>query len=158
MQPSVEIAFDCLPLRSVGRLDAPLDASPKHRAHCERVQAAVQRHGRHNSYYLYNAHCRFQLTSDPKIGMLDFTYTGVVLTDSSDQRAGTCDLEIELARETCDWLNDPAVEFFKDTVRRAVLLEFDRYIQAGDLALTLRRLARLQSESDEAGGYMGMFL
>ena len=25
----VEISFDCLPLRSVGRLDIPMDASPK---------------------------------------------------------------------------------------------------------------------------------
>jgi hypothetical protein len=34
MEPSpryVEIVFDCLPLRSVGRLDIPIDASPKYR-------------------------------------------------------------------------------------------------------------------------------
>ncbi len=53
---SVEIAFDCLPLRSVGRLDIPLDASPDFRSRCERIKAAMEKHGTHNSYYLYNAH------------------------------------------------------------------------------------------------------
>jgi hypothetical protein len=158
MQPTIEIAFDCLPLRTVGRLDAPLDASPKFRARCERIQAAIQHHGRHNSYYLYNAHCRFQLTNDVDVGMLEFLFRGVVLTDPSDQHTELCDLQVELTRETCDWLNEPAVAFFHQTVRRAVAVEFDRYIKAGDLAQTIKRLEQLQSHCDEAGGYMGMFL
>ena len=37
----VEIAFDCLPLRSVGRLDIPIDASPKYRERCEQMRRAT---------------------------------------------------------------------------------------------------------------------
>jgi len=155
---TIEIAFDCLPLRSVNRLDTPIDASPKFRARCERIQAAIARHGRHNTYYLYNAHCHFQLTSDPAIGMLEFLFRGVALTDALDRQTENCDLQVELTRETCDWLNEPAVEFFKETVRRAVVVEFDRYIKAGDLAQTIKRLEALQAQCDEAGGYMGMYL
>ena len=158
MKPPVEIAFDCVPLRSINRLDIPLDASPKFRARYERIQAAIQRHGRHNSYYLYNAHCRFQLTNDPNLGMLEFLFRGTVLTDSNDQRTEETHLEVELTQETCDWLSEPAVSFFHETVRRAVVIEFDRYIQAGDLAQTIKRLEKLQEQSDELGGYLGMFL
>ena len=32
MQRYVEIVFDCLPLRSISRLDIPIDASPRYRA------------------------------------------------------------------------------------------------------------------------------
>lgn len=31
MDRFVDISFDCLPLRSIGRMDVPLDASPKFR-------------------------------------------------------------------------------------------------------------------------------
>jgi len=39
-----------------------------------------------------------------------------------------------------------------------VLVEFDRYIQAGDLEKAQQRIAQLQAESDEAGGFVGMYL
>ena len=55
MNRPVDISFDCLPLRSIGRLDIPLDASPKYRARCERIKAAIDKHGSHNAYYLYHA-------------------------------------------------------------------------------------------------------
>ena len=48
----VEIEFDCLPLRSIGRFDIPLDASPVYQAKCERIKQAIDQHGSHNSYYL----------------------------------------------------------------------------------------------------------
>ena len=41
----VDIVFDCLPLRSIGRMDIPLDASPKYRARCERIKHALAVHG-----------------------------------------------------------------------------------------------------------------
>ena len=41
----IEMAFDCLPLRSVGRLDIPLDASPKYRERCERIKQAIEAKG-----------------------------------------------------------------------------------------------------------------
>ena len=43
-------------------------------------------------------------------------------------------------------------------MHRSVAVEFDRYIAAGDLAQTVERIARIQSESDRQGGYMGMYL
>ena len=41
MSEYVEIEFDCLPLRSVGRMDIPIDASPNYRARCERIKHAL---------------------------------------------------------------------------------------------------------------------
>ena len=46
------------------------------------------------------------------------------------------------------------MKWFADTVPKAVLVEFDRYIQAGDLAQTMQRLERIQAESDESGGFV----
>ena len=158
MTSSVLIQFDCLPMRSLGRLDIPLDASPAFTAKAERIKAALAKHGQHNSFYLHNALCRFQLTNDERVGMLEFRFEGMVLTDREDLRAERCDLAIELERETCDWLTEPVVEWFGSTVERAVLVEFDRYIAAGDLQKTLERVAKLQAESDASSGFVGMGL
>lgn len=158
MHQFVEIEFDCLPLRSVGRLDIPLDASPKYRARCERIKSALERHGSHNSYFLYNARCVFHTTNDPQLGMIEFRFEGTALTDPGDETTKSCDLEVELVRETCDWLTQPIVEWFHETVRHAVRIEFDRYIAAGDLAQTVRRIELLQSQADQHGGYLGMYL
>ena len=49
MDRFVEIVFDCLPLRSLGRVDIPLDASPKFRAKCERIKDALGKHGTMNT-------------------------------------------------------------------------------------------------------------
>lgn len=158
MHQHCEISFDCLPLRSVTRLDIPIDASPKYRAHCERVKHALQTHGSFNSYYLYNARCVFRLTNSDEVGMLEFSFEGTVLTDPDDGQTHSADLTTVLKRETCDWLTEPVVAWFHDTVVRAVTVEFDRYIAAGDLKRTLERIAALQNQSDQAGGYVGMYL
>ena len=154
----VEITFDCLPLRSVGRLDVPIDASPKYREFCERVTTALERHGSLNTYYLYNAVCTFHLTNREDVGMLQFRFEGTVMTDQSDQHAIRDDLQVKLTRETCGWLTEPIVAWFCETVCQAVPIEFDRYIEAGDLEQTKQRIARLQAASDEAGGFVGMYL
>ncbi len=158
MNPSVLIQFDCLPMRSLGRLDIPLDASPVFQAKAERIKGALAKHGQHNSFYLHNASCCFHLTNDESIGMLEFRFEGTVLTDSSDRRAERCDLSVELRRETCEWLTEPAVEWFSQTVERAVLVEFDRYIAAGDLQKTVDRAEKLQTDSDSHSGFVGMGL
>lgn len=158
MHQWVEITFDCMPLRSVGRLDIPLDASPRYRQRCERVKAAIEHHGTHNSYYLYNARCVFHLTNHAEHGMIEFRFEGTVLTDETDQHSVSCDLQVELLRETCDWLTEPVVHWFHGSVQHAVLVEFDRYIEAGDLAQTKERLARISAESDQSGGFVGMGL
>jgi hypothetical protein len=154
----VDIAFDCLPLRSITRFDIPLDASPGFRARCERVLRAISAHGAHNTYYLYNATCRFRLTNRDDVGMLEFSFEGTVLTDPTDQKTAGCDLSVELVRETCDWLTQPVVDWFRQTVLRAVAVEFDRYIAAGDLKKAVDRAERLQAASDEKSGYLGMYL
>jgi hypothetical protein len=154
----VEITFDCLPLRSVGRLDVPVDASPGFRALADRIRKAIQRHGSHNSYYLHNARCTYHLTNDPAIGMMKFRFEGTVFTDEDDCKAVRADLEVSLGWETCDWLTEPIVAWFRETVSRAVQVEFDRYIAAGDLKRTVERLARLQAESDSHSGFLGMGL
>jgi hypothetical protein len=154
----VEIAFDCLPLRSVGRLDIPLDASPKYRERCGRIKRALARHGSHNTYYLYNADCVFHLTNRPDFGTLEFRLDGTVITDAADMRATAADLEVELVRETCDWLTAPVVEWFRQGVQHAVCVEFDRYIEAGDLAKTKARMEKLQAELEKSGGHVGMYL
>lgn len=158
MQRFVEISFDCLPLRAISRLDIPIDASPRYRAQFERIKAAIEQHGTHNTFYLYRANCVFHLTNYRDIGMLDFQFEGTLLTDQNDEKAVHAHLDIQLARETCDWLTEPVVEWFKDTVRHAVLVEFDRYIAAGDLEQAKRRIETLQNKADQSGGYLGMYL
>jgi hypothetical protein len=154
----VEITFDCLPLRSVGRMDVPLDASPKYQERCLAIKRAIEKHGAHNTYFLYNASCVFHLTNRENFGTLEFRFQGTVITDSTDMRATHADLEAELTRETCDWLTAPVVEWFQQTLQHAACAEFDRYIEAGDLARTKERMARLQAELEKTGGHVGMFL
>lgn len=158
MEPVVKITFDCLPMRSIARLDLPIDAPPEFLALYRRIKEAADRHGLHNAYYLYNAQCVFHLTNEPAIGKLEFRFEGTVLTDSEDCRTLGADLEVSLVRETCDWLIEPVVRWFEETVRRAVIAEFDRYIAAGDLDRAKARLERLEAESDAHGGFLGMGL
>ncbi len=158
MDHYVDITFDCLPLRSVPRFDIPIDASPKYRARCERIKHAIETHGLHNTYFLYNAGCIFHLTNNPAAGRLEYRFEGTVMTDPEDQHTQQCQLEIELVRETCDWLTEPIVAWFRETVRRAVIAEFDRYIEAGDLAQTLKRIEQMQAQVDQSGGFVGMYL
>ena len=158
MSQYVDIEFDCLPLRSVGRLDIPIDASPKYRSRCERIKKALEIHGSHNTYFLYNAQCTFHLTNQSDFGMIQFRFSGTALTDATDQKTLRCALEVELVRETCDWLIQPVSAWLAETVPRAVQVEFDRYIAAGDLAQTVERIEQLQAQSDERGGFLGMYL
>ena len=154
----VEISFDCLPLRTVGRLDIPIDASPKYRQQCERIKQAIDKHGSHNTYYLYSASCIFHLTNHSELGMIEFRFEGTALTDASDLKTERCDLAVELVRETCDWLTAPIVNWFAESVSHAVAAEFDRYIAAGDLQKAKDRIAKVQAEMEQKGGYVGMYL
>lgn len=158
MSSSVQVRFDCLPLRAVNRFDAPLDASREVREKCRRIAAAAEKHGRHNTYYLHAATCTFQLTNDPRIGRLEFAFEGVVLADAHDRTASGADLQVELVTETCDWLTDPVVSWFAETVQRAVMAEFDLYIAAGDLEKTNERIRQLQATMDANEAYLGMYL
>ena len=154
----VDVTFDCLPLRSIGRLDVPLDASPRYQQRCMDIKAAMEKHGSHNSYYLFNAQLTFHLTNVEEIGMLQFRFEGTLLTDTEDQKSLRTDLQVELVRETCDWLSEPIVQWFRETVPRSVAVEFNRYVASGDLEEARHRLEDIQSRSDESDGFMGMYL
>ena len=156
--PPVTIRFDCTPLRAVSRVMAPAEASPRFRALIGRMQAAAGHHGTRNTYYLTNASCTFRFTNATDSGWVEFAVEGTVITDDRDTHTVGSDLTVTLAKETCDWLTQPAVEWLGLTARRAVEMEFDRYIAAGDLSRTLERLAREQAAIDSAGGYLGMNL
>lgn len=158
MNRYVEITFDCLPLRSIGRFDIPMDASPKFRARAEHILQLLHAHGSHNTYFLYNARCVFHLTNEQDVGSLEFQFEGLVLTDESDRQTPRSDLRVELRRETCDWLTEPIVRWFHECVGHAVRVEFDRYIAAGDLQKTVERIALQQQQADQQSGYVGMFL
>ena len=90
--------------------------------------------------------------------MSQFRFDGTVLTDEDDCKTVRSDLRVELVRETCDWLTAPATDWLAESVSRAVEVEFDRYIEAGDLAQTKARIEKLKAESDERGGFVGMYL
>lgn len=154
----VEISFDCLPLRSVTRFDVPDDASPKLAEKMLRVRQAVDKHGVHNTYFLHNASCVFHLTNSATDGMLSFSFEGVIFTDEQDVTAKGCDLDIGLAQETCSWINQTVVDWMQEAVRRAVLVDFERFIAAGDLSKTQQRVEELQKQADESGGFVGMYL
>jgi hypothetical protein len=90
--------------------------------------------------------------------MLEFRFEGTVLTDEADEKTLSCALDVELVRETCDWLTEPIVHWFLETVPRAVQVEFDQYIAAGDLEKAHQRAQQAQAQMESAGGYLGMFL
>jgi hypothetical protein len=154
----VEVRFDCLPLRSAGNLEIPDDASPKLAQKLQRIRQAIDKHGSLNSYFLHNATCTYYLTNNPLIGMVQFNFEGVVLTEANDLSSHSCDLRVELARETCSWINQSIVDWLAESVQRAVLVDFNRYISEGDLTKTLERLAAIQKASEESGGFVGMYL
>ncbi len=154
----VEIEFDCLPLRGVTRLDVPVDASPVYEQFVLRVKAALQRHGTHNTYYLHRGKCVYHLTNQADLGEVAFSFEGTVMTDTEDLRTRSVELTVELQRETCSWLNEPAVSFLSESIRHAVTAEFDRFIAAGDLKKTEERIELIQKQVEEGGGFVGMYL
>jgi hypothetical protein len=154
----VEIEFDCLPLRSITRLDVPVDASPVYEQFVLRVKAAMQKHGSHNTYYLHRGKCTYHLTNAPDRGTVTFSFEGTVMTDGTDRKTKAVDITVKLASETCPWLNEPIVGFLAESVQHALLVEFNRYIEAGDLEKTEQRIKAVQAQSDAAEGYVGMYL
>ena len=154
----VDVSFDCLPLRTMVPWSPPEDASPKLAAKFERIGKAIETHGTLNSYYLHNATCTFHLTNDPDLGMCQFAFEGVILTDANDMQPRSCDLKSELVRDTCSWLTQSVVDWMAESVQHAVLVEFDRFIRAGDLSKTIERIEAMRRASDDSEGYVGMYL
>jgi len=156
MEPVVDIAFDCLPLRSIGRVDIPLDASPAYRERCERLLKAIDIYDHsHNAYFLYNTRCVYRLANSDIENMLRFAFGGVVVTDRSDGRAERADLDIRLTSETCGSISPEVLAWFRRIVERAVLIEFNHFISAGRLAAHVENLGHVDSIADLAG-FAGM--
>ena len=155
MEPMIDIAFDCLPLRSVERVDVPLDASPAFRARLEHLQRAIESHPIANSYFLYNTQCTYRLANSEIVNMLRFTFDGTVTTDRSDCQAERADLSIVLTAETCGGVSAAALEWLRGVVERAVLVEFDRFIGAGQLAARVAELGESASVHS-ISGFVGM--
>lgn len=154
----VDITFDCMPLRSIARLDPPLDASPALAAKYDRIKTAIAEHGTYNTYFLHNASCKFFVTNDPNRGMIAFRFEGVIFTDDSDSYARHAALNVTLDKETCSWLEQHVVRWFQETVTQAVLVEFDRYIGAGDPEQTRKRKEQMEKAVELRGGFVGMHL
>ena len=154
----VDVQFDCLPLRSVTRLDPPLDASPGLVAKWNRIKQAIETHGTHNAYFLHNAFCRFYVTNNPSAGMIAFRFEGVLFTDATDSRAVNTKLNVTLDQENVSWLEQHVVKWFAETVSQAVTEEFNRFISHGDSEQTKRRLEKLEQSLQQSGGYLGMGL
>lgn len=154
----IPIEFDCLPLRSVAGRPVPADASPGLEQLWQNLEQAAEKHGLHNSYFLHRGRCEYRMTNHGELGRIIFHFSGTVLTDKDDQRTVGSDLTVVLAEETCDWLEQAVVVWFTKSVARAVEVEFDRFIQAGDLARTQQRLAEIEQQTTNAGGYLGMYL
>lgn len=154
----VEIEFECLPLRSVTRLDVPVDASPIYEQFVLRVKAAMSKHGSFNTYYVHTGRCVYHLTNDPAKGQVAFVFEGTVMTDQDDLQTKAADVVVKLDTETCSWLSEPFVSFLAESVQHALLVEFNRFIEAGDLKKTEERIKAVQDQSDSSDGFVGMYL
>jgi hypothetical protein len=133
-EPAVQIAFDCLPLRSIARLDVPLDASDALRRRAERMKAAMAAFGLQRSYFLYNAHCTFRFANSEVEGACRFEFEGAVQTDAGDRKCERTLLDVHLTSETCGGVPTDVQAWLAERVRRAVAIEFDRFVAAGQLA------------------------
>lgn len=148
MDGFVDISFACLPLRSVGRLDVPIDASGVYRIRYERLRTAIAEFGLERTYYLYDAHCTFRFANSEIEGMVRFNFEGIVRTDAGDAITEQVQLETELVSETCGGVPDGVQQWLHTRVERAVAIEFDRFISAGQLGNRTEELGQIERLSD----------
>lgn len=153
METAVDISFSCLPLRSVGRLDVPIDASGIYRIRYGRLREALDKYGSERTYYLYDAYCAFRLANSEIDGMVRFDFEGIVLTDAGDVLTEQVELDISLASETCDGVPVEVETWLKERVGKAVAIEFDRFVAAGQLVSRTTELGQLERLSD-LGGFL----
>lgn len=149
--PVVDIAFDCLPLRSVGRLDIPLDASESFRRRAEQMQLAIQTYGAERTYFLYNARCIFRFANSEIEGACRFEFEGIARTDAGDRTCEEVVLNATLANETCGGVPSQVQEWLAQQVRRAVTIEFNRFIAAGQLASRSDELGEIEDLANISG-------
>lgn len=158
MFQAVALVFDCLPFGRVSHTGMPLDAPEEQIALWKRFRAALEKHGTENTYFVYNADCTFHLTNGPG-GRLRFLFEGTVRTDEADEHPVDAELACRLAdNELAVPLSDDVLEFFKAVLRRAVIDEFQLFIDAGNLKRTLEAEEQILREWDENRGFVGMYI
>lgn len=135
-----------------------MDASPKLEAKLLRIRQAIEQHGTFNTYYLHNAACTFHFTNDRSVGSVKFEVEGTLFTNQEDKAAVSTHFQVQLEKETCDWLNQGIVSWLAESVPRAIRVEFNRYIAAGDLAKTRERMESIEQSVEESRGFVGMYL
>ena len=155
MTHAVTIVFECLPFRLVGHTGMPLDASDEQMALWRRFRAAMTKHGTTNTYFLYNADCTFGL-SNGEAGYLRFVFEATMKTDETDERPIDIDLACRLAESDFERLSPEVQDFFQEAVRRAVLAEFQLFIDAGNLKRALAQKEHILREWDRNRGFVGM--
>lgn len=155
--PAVDIAFDCLPLRSVARLDVPLDASDALKQRAARIQSAFDAYGPDRTYFLYHARCIYRFANSEVEGVCRFEFEGVVRTDAGDRKCEETSLDVHLVSETCGGIPPQAAAWLAQRVQHAVAVEFDRFIAAGTLDVVATSESELRHLGDLAGpGGMGV--
>jgi hypothetical protein len=155
MPDAVAIVFDCLPFRLVGHAGLPLDASDEQRALWRRFRAAMTKHGTANTYFLYNADCTFHFTNSES-GFVRYLFEATVRTDETDSKPTEIDLLCRLAESDFDRIGPEVNDFFRHAVERAVLAEFQRFIDAGNLKRALAQQEHILREWDRNRGFVGM--
>jgi hypothetical protein len=156
MPDAVAIVFECLPFRFVGHSGMPLDASEEQMALWRRFRAAMAKHGTANTYFLYNADCTFTLSNGPG-NTIRFLFEATVRTDAKDEHPIDIDLACRVAETDFDLPPSTVVlDFLRDVVRRAVLAEFQLFIDAGNLKRALAQKEHILREWDRNRGFVGM--
>ena len=156
MSDAVSIVFECLPFRLVGHSGMPLDASDEQMALWRRFRAAMSKHGTANTYFLYNADCTFKLSNGPG-STIRFLFEATVRTDDKDEHPIAIDLACRPAETDFDLPPSTVVQdFFREAVRRAVIAEFQLFIDAGNLKRALAQREHILQEWDRNRGFVGM--
>ncbi len=151
---AVDIAFTCIPLRSLSRFDPPIDATEQQRDLVLRLHNALNKHGAHNAFYLCDGRCVFHLTNDESEGMVSFRFEGTVLTDAEDRKTVGSDLQVEFEGGSCDWLTAAAVDVVaRNRTGTPFASSSTATHRAGDLQKTIDRLQQLEAETNASGGY-----
>jgi hypothetical protein len=90
-------------------------------------------------------------------GYLRFVFEATVKTDEKDERPIEIDIACRLADSDFDIpMNTAVLEFFREVVRRAVIAEFQRFIDAGNLKRALAEREHILREWDRNRGFVGM--
>lgn len=151
----VLVQFDCYPFRSATRLDIPIDAPEEFQELCRRFVVALRKHGTQHTYYLHTATVEFRLSNGPG-GRLKFGFEGTVWTGAEDRKTTRLEIATKLLESDFGTLDEAVERFFVEAVQQAVMAEFDRYIEAGELEKTVQRAKAAMLQSEQSGGYVGM--